>query len=411
VTLHNIHYALIPDPSVRLLNTLAYNLGAMTQPLEQLIRAEFPIVDQCVYLNHAAVGPWPRRCQDAVTRFAAENTSSGARGYLRWLETENLLRRQLAELVNAPSPADVALLKNTSEALSVVAYGFPWQDGDNLIVSDEEFPSNRIVWESLRDRGVSVRQVRLRGQDDPERALLAAADARTRLLSISSVQYASGLRLDLARLGEGCRQRGMAFCVDAIQGLGVIAHDVQAAGIDFLMADGHKWMLGPEGVAVFYCRPEWRERLRLYQFGWHMVEDAGNYDRRDWEPAHSARRFECGSPNMLGIHALSASLSLLLEIGIETVEQQVLERSHYLLSELAARPKLELLTSAVSGRYAGIVTFRPRATDPQALHRHLTEQRIVCAPRGGGVRFSPHFYVPPRQLEETLRVLDDYTGR
>jgi len=379
-----------------------------TPALEALLRAEFPVTSNCTYLNHAAVGPWPRRTQAAVAHFAADNTHSGARNYPRWVETERLLRSQLAELINAPSPDDIALLKNTSEALSFVAAGFPWQDGDNLIISDEEFPSNRIVWESLRDRGVTVREVRLQGLEDPEQALLQAADASTRLLSISSVQYASGLRLDLERLGEGCRQRGIALCVDAIQGLGAIRQDVQSAQIDFLMADGHKWLLAPEGVAVFYCRQQWRERLRLVEFGWHMVEDSGNYARRDWEPAHSARRFECGSPNMLGIHALSASLSLLREIGMEKIEQRVLERTSYLLSELRGRAHFEVLTRDTPGRVAGIATFRPRHTDASTLHRYLTERNIVCAPRGGGVRFSPHFYIPPQQLELAVKSLDEF---
>jgi selenocysteine lyase/cysteine desulfurase len=311
-------------------------------------------------------------------------------------------------LINAPLPDDIALLKNTSEALSFVAAGFPWRDGDNLIISDEEFPSNRIVWESLRERGVTVREVRLQGQNDPEHALLQAVDSHTRLLSISSVQYASGLRLDLERLGEACREHGVAFCVDAIQGLGAVRQDVQAAQIDFLMADGHKWLLAPEGLAVFYCRPEWRERLRLIEFGWHMVEDSGNYTRRDWEPARSARRFECGSPNMLGIHALSASLSLLHEIGLRKIEARLLERTSYLLSELKSRQNVELLTRDAPGRTAGIVTFRPRHTDAATMHRYLAGNDIVCAPRAGGVRFSPHFYIPLQQLEFAIKSLDDF---
>lgn len=365
-------------------------------------------MDHCIYLNHAAIGPWPRHTRDAVARFADENANTGARHYPRWLETEKLLRRQLAELIHAPSADDVALVKNTSEALSFVAHGISWREDDNVVISDEEFPSNRIVWESLRGRGVAVREVRLRGVDDPELALLEAADRQTRILSISSVQYASGLRLDLVRLGQACRKRGIAFCVDAIQGLGAVAHDVQAANIDFLMADGHKWMLGPEGVAVFYCQPEWRERLQLFEYGWHMIEDAGNYDKRDWEPAHSARRFECGSPNMLGIHALSASLSLLLEIGMATIEQRILERSRLLLSALQTRPELELITPTIARHQAGIVTFRPRHADATLLYRYLTDRNVICAPRGGGVRLSPHFYIPLQQIEDTAKSLDDF---
>jgi len=367
--------------------------------LDPLLAAEFPLEPGLVYLNHAAVAPWPRRTADAVRAFAEENARRGAAQYAAWLEVERRVRARCAALVNA-APEDIALLKNTSEALSVVAHGFPWQSGDNVVIPDEEFPSNRIVWESLRPRGVDVREVAL--GDHPEQALLAAADGRTRLISVSSVQYASGRRTDLAALGAACRRRGIAFCVDAIQGLGALPHDVDAMHIDFLMADAHKWLLGPEGIAVFYCRPEWRERLALYQYGWHMVERAGDYDRKDWEPAKSARRFECGSPNMLGIHALDASLSLLLEVGIEHIERRILARAERLFELVRARPELELITPSAPGRYGGIVTFRHRRRTAAELHARLRERNVICAARGGGVRFSPHFYTPLACLEQAV---------
>jgi len=372
--------------------------------LERLIAQEFTLRPDLIYLNHAAVAPWPRRTAVAVQNFAEENANAGAAHYLEWLKTEQSLRTRCANFINAPSADDIAFLKNTSEALSVVAHGFPWAAGDNVVVGAEEFPSNRIVWESLQPLGVAVRIVTLTGQADPEQALIAAADRRTRLISVSSVQYGSGLRLDLARLGEICKRREIAFCVDAIQGLGVFAHDVEAMAIDFLMADAHKWMLGPEGIAVFYCRPQWRDRLTLHQFGWHMVKDAGNFDRQHWEIAAGARRFECGSPNMLGIQALHASLSLLTQIGITEIERRVLARAEHLFRAIDARNDLELVSSATPGRYAGIVTFRHRLQESAALHARLREHGVVCAARGGGIRFSPHFYTPTAQLDRALEL-------
>ena len=375
-----------------------------TNNLDALLANEFPVIQQTIYLNHAAVAPWPRRTAAAVTRFAEENLALGATGYPEWTTTEQRLRGQLAALLHA-APEDIALLKNTSEALSVVAHGFPWVAGDNVVSSDEEFPSNRIVWQSLHDRGVALRQVHLTGAVDTEAALLDACDGRTRLLAISSVQYASGLRLDLARLGAACHARGIAFCVDAIQGLGVFAHDVDACHIDFLMADGHKWLLGPEGLAVFYCRGAWRERLTLLQHGWHMVEDYLNYDRKDWVPAANARRFECGSPNMLGIHALDASLSLLAEVGLAAIEQRVLQRSMRLFEAIRSHADLDLITADRPGRYAGIVTFRHRHTPTPELHEQLRSHGVICAQRGGGIRFSPHFYTPLEQLERAVALV------
>jgi selenocysteine lyase/cysteine desulfurase len=375
-----------------------------TNSLAALLDDEFPVVRQTIYLNHAAVAPWPRRTATAVAQFADENLAHGATHYPEWVAAERRLRDQLAALLHA-TPEDIALLKNTSEALSVVAHGFPWVSGDNVVSSDEEFPSNRIVWQSLHDRGVTLRQVRLNGAADPEAALLDACDSRTRLIAISSVQYASGLRLDLARLGAACRARGIAFCVDAIQGLGVFAHDVDACHIDFLMADGHKWLLGPEGLAVFYCRGAWRERLTLHQYGWHMVEDHLNYDRKDWTPAASARRFECGSPNMLGIYALGASLSLLAEVGATEIEQRVLQRSARLFEGIRSNTDLELITADRPGRYAGIVTFRHRHIPTPPLYDRLRARGVLCAQRSGGIRFSPHFYTPLEQLEQALAIV------
>jgi len=372
--------------------------------LDKLIADEFPLRDDLIYLNHAAVAPWPQRTAAAVKHFADENLHSGAARYPAWLGAEQSLREDLARFVNASSADDIAFQKNTSEALSAVAHGFPWREGDNVVIASEEFPSNRIVWESLRPRGVEVRRVDLSQLADPEQTLLAAADKRTRLLSASSVQYASGLRMDLERLGAECKRRGIAFCVDAIQGLGVFAHDVEAMAIDFLMADAHKWLLGPEGIAVFYCRPEWRDRLTLHQYGWHMINNAGDFDQPQWEVSSTARRFECGSPNMLGIHALRASLSLLTEVGIAEVERRIMTRAEHLFEAIAARNELVLLSSNAAKRYAGIVTFRHAHRQNNELFAKLREHGVVCAARGGGVRYSPHFYTPLTKLDRAVEL-------
>lgn len=366
---------------------------------------EFPLRDNIIHLNHAAVSPWPRSTVEAVKSFAEENMVQGSQNYLLWIKAEQRLRKQFKQLLNAPSTDDIALVKNTSEGLSFVAYGLDWNSGDNIVTSDQEFPSNRIVWESLAEHGVSLRQADLDAYSSPEDALIAQMDERTRLLAISSVQYASGLRMDLKRLGEHCKAHNILFCVDAIQSLGAVEMDVQDICADFVIADGHKWMLGPEGLGVFFCGKELRKRLKLTQFGWHMVEAMGNYEQKEWSPASSARRFECGSPNMMTIHALSASLKLLLDYGIHNVESTLLAKTSMLHKHLADIPDIELLSSINNGRYAGIVTFRHTKIDSNELHHRLTQEGVICVPRGGGVRFSPHFYTPDSKLEHALELL------
>lgn len=374
-------------------------------------QAEFPQDDDLIYLNHAAVAPWPKRTQQAVQSFANENLTFGATHYPDWLKTEQQLRENLRQLINASSTDEIALVKNTSEALSVVAYGIQWQSGDEVIISNEEFPSNAIVWESLAQYGVRTIKVDLYANDlSPEQNLVNAITDKTRLLSISSVQYASGTTLDLKQLGQACKDAGIYFCVDAIQSLGALPMDVQTIQADFVMADGHKWMLGPEGLGVFYCRQAIMPDLKLHQYGWHMIKAAGNYDAQTWEIAETAKRFECGSPNMLGAYALNASLSLLLEVGLEKVAQKVKNNTQYLRAQIDQHDRLELISPAASNRIAGITTFKVKDADQKALYQTLMQHHLICANRGGGIRFSPHFYQSEtlinRAMERLFSLLD-----
>ncbi len=366
---------------------------------------EFPLDPNICYLNHAAVSPWPARTASAVQSFAHENCHSGSRYYDRWLAVEQELRERLRTLINAASVDEIALLKNTSEALSVVAHGLDWRPGDEVVISHLEFPSNRIVWESLARYGVRVRIANLYEADTPEQAMLACCTERTRLLSVSSVQYSNGLRMDLGRLGSACRERNILFCVDAIQSIGAVPMDVQAINADFVMADGHKWMLGPEGLALFYCRQERLEQLQLHQYGWHMVAVPGEFDRKDWAPSSTATRFESGSPNLLCAHALHASIGLLLEVGMETVAERIRANADRIIAFVQTHEHLELVTDPNPQRRAGIVTFRPCREDLDNLYTHLQSTGVVCAKRGGGIRFSPHFYTPSTVIDRALEML------
>lgn len=368
--------------------------------------SEFPLDDSVCYLNHAAVAPWPTRTSQAVQAFSSENSRLGSRHYERWLAVEASLREQLRFLINASGVDEIALLKNTSEALSVVAHGIEWQPGDEVIISNLEFPSNRIVWESLSRYGVIVRVADLSSNPVPEQAVTACITAKTRLISISSVQYGTGLKLDLPIIGKVCRDKGILFCVDAIQSIGADPFDVELNYADFVMADGHKWMLGPEGLALFYCRRSRIDELKLHQYGWHMVQDPGNFDNDDWSPSSTATRFECGSPNLLGAHALHASLSLLIEVGIPQIAIEIRRKTDAILDYILASPtRYALLSPSAPERRAGIVTFRPLDADIDELYARLQGIGVVCAKRAGGIRFSPHFYTPLPVIERALKQL------
>ncbi|MBV1883083.1 MAG: aminotransferase class V-fold PLP-dependent enzyme [Pseudomonadales bacterium] len=374
------------------------------------LQNEFPQERNNIYLNHAAVSPWPQRTQKALQDFIAENVALGASRYPNWLRTESTLRAQLAEMINAPSPKDIALLKNTSEGLSVIAYGLDWQAGDNIVITNHEFPSNRIVWESLKSKGVDVRVANLdvdRSKQSPENSIIDSTDDRTRLVSISSVQYASGIALDLQAIGTHCKTHNIFFCVDAIQSIGALQFDCKAIYADAVIADGHKWMLGPEGLALFYCSPKLRDQLTLNQYGWHMIENQGDYDKQEWEVAKSSRRFECGSPNMLGIYALSASLSLLLEFGMVNVENQLRQNMQLLIDGLKTINNLDFLSPIQTDYRAGIVTVTIPGCDSLSLYNRLKKNNVICAHRGGGIRFSPHFYTPKEKILSAVDTLHE----
>lgn len=215
--------------------------------------------------------------------------------------------------------------------------------------------------------------------------------------------------MDLERIGAFCKDRDILFCVDAIQSLGALVFNGEAIQADFIVADGHKWMMGPEGCALFYSTPQARDRLQLYQYGWHMREGLYQFDpshqqssNDKWHIAQSARRFEAGSLNMLGIHGLEASLSLLEEVGMSVVESRILHHSQRLIAAVENHPRLSLITPTAAGRYGGIVTFGVDGVNIESLHQAVTKQGIQCAVRAGGLRFSPHFYITTEAIDQSI---------
>ncbi|MGK2927115.1 MAG: aminotransferase class V-fold PLP-dependent enzyme [Lysobacterales bacterium] len=366
----------------------------------------FPILERGLYLNHAAIAPWPLPVAAAVDDFARENLRLGQANYARWIQREKSLRGRLAQLTGAASPDDISLLKNTTEGISLVAWGLDWRAGDNLVLPAREFPSNRLPWLAQAERGVAAREVDLRSAPDPEAALVEAMDANTRLLSVSAVQWSDGFRLDLMRLGKACHARGVLFFVDAIQQLGALSLNVEDCRIDFLAADAHKWLLGPEGVAVFYSRSGARERLTLLQRGWHMFEDPWQFQREDWTPAAGGRRFEAGSPNSLGQAAFHAAAGLLLDYGMQQVEARILANTRQLIEGLGGLPGIRVLSRSEDARRSGIVSFASDRLSAQTLKQRLAEREVTCALRGDALRLSPHFYQGEAEIEAFLEVME-----
>lgn len=374
------------------------------------LRREFPVTERLVYLNHAAIAPLPRRSARMVAERAREMCESGDRRWPQRNRRVEEVRALAARLVGAAEPHEIAFVENTATALSLVSVGLSWRAGDNVVSAQHEFPSNVHPWKLPVGRGVEYRVVPERaGRIDPEE-LLSRVDERTRVLALSWVQYGSGFRSDLARLGRFCRQRGVLFVVDAIQGLGALEVDVVRDGVDVLAAAAHKWLLGPEGVAVLYVSDRVLERIRPARAGWRSVPDPFDFGPFDWERtdltfAPGARRLECGTLNVLGIHALGESIALLLEVGIGVVEDRVLTLARRVAEGLAERG-FELVADRRPGEESGIVTaVHPRRPAAEIVQR-LADEGVVVAERLGRLRVSPHVYNGEEEIDRLLAELE-----
>lgn len=366
-------------------------------------RSQFPITERLTHFNHAGISPLSRRVVQAVTSFLGEATVVNAALQRGWAARCEEVRAAFARLIGA-QPDEIAFVKNTSEGLSLVAAGLDWRAGDNVIAVDGEYPSNVYPWFGLRRFGIETRLVRpVRGCVRVE-DLAALADARTRVVAVSFVDWSSGARNDLHLIGEFCHTRGIVFCVDGIQGVGAIRLDVERAGIDCLAVGGHKWLTAPEGCGCLFVSRRVIHQLQSVLHGWKSVTDADTYLPYHFEPRPDAAKFEPGSPPVLGIYALGAAIDLLLEIGPDQIEQRLLELTDRLATGLRARGA-EIVSPWGVDERSGIVVFR-LGDDPQRLCTELIQQGFIVRVRNEGIRVAPHFYNNEKDVARFLSVLD-----
>ena len=367
------------------------------------LRDEFPITRNYNFMNHATVAPLSKRAADGIRAYVdhAEQNSYLRGGFFKKVDK---VRGVVGSLINA-NPDEIAFTKGTSEGLSFVANGLSWQNGDNIVTCSVEFGANIYPWEALRPRGVEIRQVLEEDGRIPLERLFESINSRTRLVTISSVQFASGYRTDLATLGEYCQSKGVFLCVDAIQSMGAFPIDVKAMNIDFLAADGHKWLCAPEGAGLFFVRKEIQGHLMPTTIGWMSMKDRFRFDKTHFEFADTARRYEAGSYNMAGIFALEGAIELALEIGIENIAKRLLFLTDRLTDGLRAKG-YRVVSSRTPTEASGIVAFRSDVHDHTNIQAHLeAEHRIVIAVRYGRLRASPHFYNTEREIDQLVEAL------
>lgn len=367
----------------------------------QRFRADLPVTENCAYLNHAGMAALPRPAAERMKALADTVSRSGDR---RWLERNaevERVRGLAARLLGAREAHEVAFVENTSAGISLVSEGFAWKDGDNVVGAELEFPSNVYPWMSLADFGVEYRTVPERDGRIDEDELLSRIDDRTRMLVLSWVQYASGYRADLVRLGTACRERGVLFVVDVIQGLGALELDVEASLIDIAAGSTHKWLLGPEGTGLLYVSDRVIDQLRPVRSGWRSMSKQFEWTEFHIAFAEGAKRFESGTLNVYGIHALGASLELLQEAGMPVIEERVLALTERAAAGLAARG-FHVISSRRPGETSGIVTAVHPDIPAGDFVRRLAAADIVAAARAGRFRISPHFYNTEEEIDRCL---------
>jgi cysteine desulfurase/selenocysteine lyase len=370
----------------------------------------FPVLKHWHFFNHAGVSPLSKVTADAMRKFTAEG-EAGAYLATTWYQDIEKLRHSAAELMNAHRD-EIAFVKNTSEGISIVANGIDWQWGDRIITTEVEYPANVYPWmEVVRNRGAKLIMVPEEIDADGRRSvpveklLKEAEDPRTKLVALSHVEFASGQRHNLQRIGEFCHENKKMLCVDAIQTLGVLPVDVRAMHIDFLSADGHKWLLGPEGAGVFYCRRELIERTRPLMVGWMNVINALDYGNYNYTLRADAGRFECGSHNVCGLMGLKASLEMLKGLGVEAIGNRLKLLTDRLIMGLESKG-YQIISPRGLGVWSGIVGFKSPTHKHEEIVKTLRkEHRIEIALREGRLRASPHFYNTEQQVDRLVEML------
>ncbi len=365
-------------------------------------RAEFPATRRYVYLNHAAVSPLSTRVLRAMNAVERGFFEHGILCEENVFATVEDARRSAARLVGA-SAAEIAFVKNTTQGVSIAAGGIRWKRGDSLVMPSVEFPANVYPWLALKKRGVRILLVPPEDGRITAEMLADACTPRTRCVTVSSVQFSNGYRVDLDELGAFCRARGIYLHVDGIQSLGQLRLNVRSQRVDFLSTGGHKWLLGPVGTGFFYCRRELLDEIDVWNPGWRGVKNAWSFFDYDETPRPDAARFEEGTLNLYSIVGMGASIDRFLEIGMANVERRILALADSLEEGLRERG-YRIVSPRGKRERSGILCFEhPRGgAETEALFHRLCRARVIVSLRMGAIRLAPSFYNNEREVARLL---------
>jgi len=367
----------------------------------------FPISKSKIFMAHAAVTALAGPAAEAMNELIRK-CSEDFRDFSETLALIQQTRESAGRLLHA-SPDEIALLGPTSLGLSLVANGIAWAPGDEVVCYLDDYPANVYPWINLRDKGVVVRfiepaQIGELTVEAVERTLTP----KTRLVALASCSFISGFRIDIAAIGKLLRERGILFCLDAIQTLGAFPTTVEH--VDFLSADAHKWLLGPVAIGVVYVKKELFELCRPTLLGSWNIKAPNFVAQNQVEFVEGAQRYEPGVLNVPGVAGMKATIDLLLEIGIEKVAERILSIRSRLIFGLVELGFTPLGATTNAAHFSGIITVSHPTRDIPSLFKRLSENRVVCSPRQDRqgnhyLRFSPHFYNTEDEVDRVLELL------
>ena len=370
------------------------------------IRRLFPITEQFVYLNSAAVSPPPTIAIEAINEQLRDVQMYGSRNYRQWVGRKESSRRLLAGLIKA-RPEQIAFLRNTSDAISTIANGLKWKAGENIVTFQNEFPSNVYAWRRIRDtESVELRfcPERKGGRIDLDE-FISLIDEKTRVVAISAVQYASGFRADLERIGEAARSVDALLVVDAIQATGVVPLDVETDLIDAAAGASHKWLMSPEGIGYIYLSDRARSQIEPTLIGWISVEQPEDYSNFEQQFQPGALAWETGTFASALFYALEVNLKLFTELGVCEINKYLLGLGDFFCENLD-KEKYELVSSRRENEKSQIVCIRNRnGVEAMQLYKNLQRQNIIVAPRGDRLRIAPHIYNTREDINKLIAAL------
>lgn len=355
-----------------------------------------------IYFNHAAMSPLSTPVVEAVQRYLYERSESEVENFPSFQRVFVDTRSRLAALINAPADR-IAFSDNTSNAINILAQGLTWKAGDRILLNDIEFPTNVYPFMNLKQQGVEIDFVKSVDGTVPFESIESAITEKTRLLSISHVQFLSGYRSDLKKIGELCKSRGVIFCVDDIQASGALLTDVKECKIDYLACGCHKWMMGLEGLSFLYLTEELQDMIHPRYVGWLSVDDDWNLLDYKLEFKKGAARFQNGTMPVAGVFGLNASLKFFAEFDNIEKEKRIIDNTEYFISLLSEKGLNPVMQGVPRGHLSGIVSCRPNGAEQ--IFERLMKNDVVAALREGVLRFSPHFYNTKDEINAVVEML------